>query len=103
MVNIPRRSVLLTATASPGTIVVTLRCIDIETTGTDPASDAIVEIASVDLQRDHSMTNFKEALVNPWNTRSGTCQCGASPDPRGPRSRTSTWLADAAQRRELER
>jgi exodeoxyribonuclease X len=43
----------------------TLRCIDIETTGTDPVRDAIAEIASVDLQRDGTITNFKETLVNP--------------------------------------
>ena len=30
----------------------TLRIIDIETTGTDPATDAIIEIASVDLRAD---------------------------------------------------
>ena len=41
----------------------TLRCIDIETTGIDPARDAIVEIASVDLQRDTTITNFQETLV----------------------------------------
>ena len=34
----------------------TVRCID-ETTGIDPAEDAIVEIASVDLQRDGTITN----------------------------------------------
>ena len=43
----------------------TVRCIDIETTGTDPARDAIVEIASVDLQHDNTITNFKQTLVNP--------------------------------------
>jgi exodeoxyribonuclease X len=35
----------------------TVRCIDIETTGIDPATDAVVEIASVDLLR--------ETLVRP--------------------------------------
>jgi exodeoxyribonuclease X len=44
---------------------VTLRCVDIETTGTDPVMDAIVEIGSVDLRRDTTITNFREALVNP--------------------------------------
>jgi exodeoxyribonuclease X len=43
---------------------VTVRCIDIETTGTDPAKDAIVEIASVDLKRDNTITNFRETLVD---------------------------------------
>jgi exodeoxyribonuclease X len=43
----------------------TLRCIDIETTGTDPGRDAIVEIASVDLQRDSTITNQRAALVHP--------------------------------------
>ena len=43
----------------------TLRCIDIETTGIDPSRDAIVEIASVDLQRDATITNFQETLVRP--------------------------------------
>ena len=43
----------------------TVRCIDIETTGTDPSKDAIVEIASVDLQRDHTVANFLETLVRP--------------------------------------
>ena len=43
----------------------TVRCIDIETTGTDLARDAIVEIGSVDLQRDKTITNFRETLVNP--------------------------------------
>jgi exodeoxyribonuclease X len=43
----------------------TVRCIDIETTGTDPATDAIVEIASVDLQRDSTIANQRETLVRP--------------------------------------
>ena len=43
----------------------TVRCIDIETTGTDPARDAIVEIGAVDLRRDNTITNFRETLVNP--------------------------------------
>jgi exodeoxyribonuclease X len=43
----------------------TIRCIDIETTGIDPAADAIVEIASVDLQRDNTITNQQVALVCP--------------------------------------
>ena len=43
----------------------TLRCIDIETTGIEPSRDAIVEIASVDLQRDASITNFQETSVRP--------------------------------------
>jgi DNA polymerase III epsilon subunit-like protein len=47
----------------------TLRCIDIETTGTDPANDAVVEIASVDLQRDNTVTNFKAAVPLPTPDR----------------------------------
>lgn len=43
----------------------TLRCIDIETTGVDPDKDAVVEIASVDLLRDHTITNIQETLVRP--------------------------------------
>jgi len=46
----------------------TVRCIDIETTGVDPAKDAIVEIASVDLQRDNTITNQRSALVSPGIT-----------------------------------
>jgi DNA polymerase III epsilon subunit-like protein len=33
----------------------TVRVIDIETTGIDPAMDAIVEVASVDLMRDNAI------------------------------------------------
>src|SRR5262245_61993442 len=43
----------------------TLRCIDIETTGTDPARDAIIEIASVDLRRDGTIASQRETLVRP--------------------------------------
>jgi exodeoxyribonuclease X len=43
----------------------TLRIIDIETTGTDPASDAIVEIASVDLLADGTIANRQSTLVRP--------------------------------------
>lgn len=43
----------------------TIRCIDIETTGLDPATAAIVEIASVDVLRDGGITNIQESLVNP--------------------------------------
>ena len=43
----------------------TIRCIDIETTGIDPTKDAVVEIASVDLLRDGGITNQQETLVRP--------------------------------------
>ena len=43
----------------------TVRCIDIETTGTDPAKDAVVEIGCVDLQRDGTISNQRSALVSP--------------------------------------
>ena len=43
----------------------TVRVIDIETTGTDPATDAILEIASVDLLRDGTITNQMSTLVRP--------------------------------------
>jgi exodeoxyribonuclease X len=43
----------------------TVRCIDIETTGIDPARDAVVEIASVDLLREGGITNRQETLVRP--------------------------------------
>jgi exodeoxyribonuclease X len=42
-----------------------VRCIDIETTGVDPAGDAIIEIASVDVQRDGTIANAQETLVCP--------------------------------------
>jgi DNA polymerase III epsilon subunit-like protein len=41
----------------------TVRVIDIETTGTDSASDAIIEIASVDLLKDGTITNQRSTLV----------------------------------------
>jgi exodeoxyribonuclease X len=43
----------------------TLRIIDIETTGTDPVTDAIIEIASVDLLKDGTITNQRSTLVRP--------------------------------------
>jgi exodeoxyribonuclease X len=44
---------------------VTVRVLDIETTGTDPALDAIIEIASVDVQADGTITNQQSTLVRP--------------------------------------
>jgi exodeoxyribonuclease X len=43
----------------------TVRLIDIETTGTDPTVDAIIEIASVDLLKDGTITNQRSTLVRP--------------------------------------
>jgi exodeoxyribonuclease X len=43
----------------------TIRCIDIETTGIDPVHDAVIEIASVDLLREGGITNRQEMLVRP--------------------------------------
>jgi exodeoxyribonuclease X len=43
----------------------TIRVIDIETTGLDPAMDAIVEIASVDVLSDWTIANQHEAIVCP--------------------------------------
>ena len=42
-----------------------IRVIDIETTGIDPASDAIIEIASVDMLRGGGITNAMDTLVRP--------------------------------------
>jgi exodeoxyribonuclease X len=42
-----------------------VRCLDIETTGLHAATDAIVEIASVDLRSDGSIINTAETLVQP--------------------------------------
>ena len=42
-----------------------IRCLDIETTGLDSLTDAIVEIASVDLRRDGSIVSTAETLVQP--------------------------------------
>jgi exodeoxyribonuclease X len=39
--------------------------IDIETTGTNPVADAIIEIASVDVLADGTIANWQEALVCP--------------------------------------
>jgi exodeoxyribonuclease X len=43
----------------------TVRVIDIETTGTNPVADAIIEIASVDVLADGTIANRQEALVCP--------------------------------------
>lgn len=43
----------------------TVRVVDIETTGTDPESDAIVEIASVDVKPDRTIDNQRCVLVCP--------------------------------------
>jgi exodeoxyribonuclease X len=43
----------------------TIRVIDIETTGTDAAVDAIIEIASVDLLKDGTIANRQSTLVRP--------------------------------------
>lgn len=42
-----------------------IRLIDIETTGIDPATDAIIEIASIDLVRGGGITNAMDTLVPP--------------------------------------
>src|SRR5262245_27872310 len=42
-----------------------IRVIDLETTGTDPASDSIIEIASVDMVRGGGITNAMDTLVRP--------------------------------------
>lgn len=43
----------------------TLRIIDLETTGVDPAEHSIIEIASVDLRQDRTIGNHQSTLVNP--------------------------------------
>lgn len=43
----------------------TVRCIDIETTGINPTCDAIIEIASVDVLADGTIASRQEALVCP--------------------------------------
>jgi exodeoxyribonuclease X len=43
----------------------TVRVVDIETTGIDPSQDAIVEIASVDVLADGTITNRRSTLVRP--------------------------------------
>lgn len=42
-----------------------IRVIDIETTGIDPGSDSIIEIASVDMVRGGGITNAMDTLVRP--------------------------------------
>ena len=46
-------------------IGMTVRVIDCETTGTDAAVDAVIEIASVDVLADGTITNRQEVLVCP--------------------------------------
>jgi DNA polymerase III epsilon subunit-like protein len=43
----------------------TVRVTDIETTGIDPETDAIIEIAAVDLLKDGTITNQRSTLVQP--------------------------------------
>lgn len=43
----------------------TARVVDVETTGTDPAKDRIVEIASIDLNRDGTFTNARSRRCFP--------------------------------------
>ncbi len=43
----------------------TVRIIDVETTGIDPAVDKVIEIASVDLTRDFGITARRETFVFP--------------------------------------
>jgi exodeoxyribonuclease X len=42
-----------------------VRVIDIETTGTDPEQDAVIEIASVDVLADGTIANRQSTLVRP--------------------------------------
>ncbi len=58
----------------------TVRCIDIETTGTNPQKDAIVEIASVDLRADGTISNQHSALVAPGIPDAGGGQRHSPPD-----------------------
>ncbi|HEY1243901.1 MAG TPA: exonuclease domain-containing protein [Hyphomicrobiaceae bacterium] len=64
----------------------TVRVIDIETTGIDPTVDAIIEIASVDLLKDGAIANQRTALVRP-PLPVLRVERRASPDRRGPRLR----------------
>lgn len=43
----------------------TIRVLDVETTGINPATDAVIEIASVDVLADGTITNQQSALVCP--------------------------------------
>ena len=58
----------------------TIRCIDIETTGIDPAKDAIVEIASVDLLRDGGITNQQGDASKTGSANPAGIERRASPD-----------------------
>ena len=50
-----------------------IRVIDIETTGIDPAADAIIEIASVDMVRGGGITNAMNTLVRPNKPHPARC------------------------------
>ncbi len=45
-----------------------LRVLDVETTGTDPAADRIVEIAAVDLDQNGKIASMMQNLCNPQRT-----------------------------------
>jgi hypothetical protein len=72
-----------------------IRVIDIETTGTDPANDAIIEIASVDLVRGGGIANAMDTLVRPGKPIPPSAAPRPFPDLNVARShpigRPSTW------------
>ena len=77
----------------------TVRVIDIETTGIDPEVDAIIEIASVDVLAD----GRSPTSTPPWCGRHpgpAGGQRGAPPDRRGPRLRAA---ADERRPRPVQR
>jgi DNA polymerase III epsilon subunit-like protein len=79
---------------------VTVRCIDIETTGTDPVYDPIVEIASVDLQRDNTITNCKQTLVrDPY--ADGVSPIAVSSDKRNALPTQNPWRAQHPNFRDI--
>jgi DNA polymerase III epsilon subunit-like protein len=62
-----------------------IRAIDIETTGTDPANDAIIEIANVDMLCGGDITNAMNTLV-----RRPFTIAGRHPHHKGPAA-LGTW------------
>jgi hypothetical protein len=70
----------------------TLRVIDIETTGTDPVTDAIIEIASVDLLADGAIAHRQATFVG----RASRCR-------RRPRTAAPTSLVSAMGEGEIGR